>query len=426
MSGTYRLLLRAPGAAAFYFAAAVGRIGIAMTSLAIIWLVHDQTGSYTSAGLVTGAFAVAEGVLGPQTARFIDRLGQTPVLPPLLAVHAAAAAALLVTTRTDAPVGVLMVVGAGMGGTIPQLGALSSARWAALVRRLSQPGLLPSAFSLESLSNATAYLVGPVLVSVFSAAGHPALGTAVAAGLVIGGGVALASQRSTAPPTDTGPSRHSSQARRLAQPVFILLLAVNLAVGIYFGAVQVSVAAFATEQAASGSAATLYAVSSITGLAGGWLFGLRSWQARPATQLLTATAALTLAALLVTTAGSFLGVATALGLAGFAIPPILALASTLTAQQVDRTVLTQAFTWLNSASAAGSAAAAAVSGAVIDTYQARGGFALAAVAALTMTLLAGLIARPTRPERQRSKKPQASPRSEHQVGPPESRSGRGR
>ena len=391
MSGTYRLLLRAPGAAAFYFTAAVGRIGIAMTSLAIIWLVHDLTGSYASAGLVTGAFAVAEGVVGPQSARLIDRFGQTRVLPPLLTLHAVAVTALLASIRTGAPVSALIIIGIGMGASIPQLGALSAARWAALVRRLSRPELLPSAFSLESLSNATAYLVGPVSVSVVGAVGHPALATAAAAGLVIGGGVALAAQRSTAPPTETGPSRYGSQARRLLRPVFVLLLAVNLAIGIYFGAVQVSVTAFATEQAASGSAATLYAVASLAGLLGGWLFGLRTWRARPTTQLLTATAVLTLAALLVTAGRSFLGMAIALGLAGFAIPPILVLASVLAERQVDRAVLTQAFTWLNSASAAGSAAAAAVAGLVIDTFQARGGFGLAALAALTMTLLAALI-----------------------------------
>ena len=61
-SATYRTLLRAHGAAAFFLTAAVGRVGIAMTSLGIVWLVHARTGSYATAGLVTGGFAVAEAV----------------------------------------------------------------------------------------------------------------------------------------------------------------------------------------------------------------------------------------------------------------------------------------------------------------------------------------------------------------------------
>jgi hypothetical protein len=58
-SATYRTLLRAPGAAAFFLTATAGRVGIAMTSLGIVWLVHARTGSYVTAGLVTGGFAIA-------------------------------------------------------------------------------------------------------------------------------------------------------------------------------------------------------------------------------------------------------------------------------------------------------------------------------------------------------------------------------
>src|SRR5258707_9581874 len=83
-SATYRTLLRAPGAAAFFLTAAVGRVGIAMTSLGIVWLVHARTGSFTTAGLVTGGFAVAEAVAGPQLAPLIDPYGPSPGPPPPL------------------------------------------------------------------------------------------------------------------------------------------------------------------------------------------------------------------------------------------------------------------------------------------------------------------------------------------------------
>ena len=102
-SATYRTLLRAPGAAAFFLTAAVGRVGIAMTSLGIVWLVHARTGSYATAGLVTGGFAVAEAVAGPQLARLIDRFGQTRVLPPALLAHAAAVATLLALVAAGTP-----------------------------------------------------------------------------------------------------------------------------------------------------------------------------------------------------------------------------------------------------------------------------------------------------------------------------------
>jgi hypothetical protein len=60
--------------------------------------------------------------------------------------------------------------------------------------------------------------------------------------------------------------------------------------------------------------------------------------------------------------------------------------SVVTEATVHQAVLTEAFSWLGSASAAGSAAAAAVSGWAIDSLGARGGFALTVVAAAAMTL----------------------------------------
>lgn len=178
-SSTYRTVLRAPGAAAFFTTAAVGRVGIAMTSLGLVWLVHARTGSYATAGVVTGGFAVAEAAVGPQAARLVDRLGQTRVLPPLLLAHAAAVVALLGMVTAGGPVWSLTVGGVLAGATIPQLGALSAARWSSLLRG-DAAGALLTAFSLESLSNGTAYLAGPVLVSAVAATGHPALGTLLA------------------------------------------------------------------------------------------------------------------------------------------------------------------------------------------------------------------------------------------------------
>jgi MFS family permease len=86
----YRFLLRTPGAAAFFLAAAVGRTGTAMTGLGLVWLLHARTGSYGTAGLAVAGFALAEAMIGPQLARLIDRFGQTRILPCCLLAHGAA------------------------------------------------------------------------------------------------------------------------------------------------------------------------------------------------------------------------------------------------------------------------------------------------------------------------------------------------
>ncbi|MFF2205615.1 hypothetical protein [Streptomyces sp. NPDC058145] len=85
-------------------------------------------------------------------------------------------------------------------------------------------------------------------------------------------------------------------------------------------------------------------------------------------------------------------------LTGATIPPLLVLFPVLTESTVRRAVLTQAFSWLGSAGAAGSAAAAAVPGWAIDQHRVGGGFVVTAMAATAMTVqsLAGLrLPRPT-------------------------------
>jgi MFS family permease len=386
-SATYRTLLRTPGTAAFFLTAAVGRVGIAMTGLGIVWLVHTRTGSYATAGLVTGGFAVAEAVAGPQLARLIDRFGQTRVLPPALLGHAAAVATLLALVAAGAPDWLLAAGGVLAGATIPQLGALSAARWAALLGD-EQAAALPTAFALESLANEVAYLAGPALVSVLGAAGHPALGTALAGALVVAGGLCFAAQRRTAPRPAPGTAARRHAGRSLLRPGFAVLVGVNLAIGVFFGASQISVTAFAVEHGVAGAAAALFAVSSCASLLAGWLYGLRRWRPAPRVQLAVAAAWLAAGCLPLLVAGSPAELGFGVALTGLAITPLLVLCTVLAELAVDRAVLTQAFAWLNSASAAGSAGAAAVAGWAVGAFGAHGGFAVAALAAGFMAVLA--------------------------------------
>ena len=355
-SAPYRALLRTPGAIPFFMAAAVGRVGIAMTSLAIVWLVHARTGSYATAGLVTGGFAVSEALAGPQLARLTDRLGQGRVLPPALLAHAAAMATLLGLVTARAP-GWLLAAGGILGGaTIPQLGALSAARWTALLGG-TRAAALPAAFTLESLANELAFLAGPALVSLLGAAGHPAAGLVVAVTLVVGGGLCLAVQRRTAPPPVGGAGRRRA-GHSLLRPGFTVLAGVNVAIGAFFGAMPISVTAFAVAHGAAAAAAALLTTSSCASLLSGWAYGRRRWHTAPSAQLAAAAAGLAAGCLPLLMAGSPPALAGGLVLTGLAIPLVLILSSVLAEAAVDRAVLTQAFVWLNSASAAGSAAGA--------------------------------------------------------------------
>lgn len=398
-SANYRLLLRTPGAAAFFLSASLGRVGIVMTSLGILWFVHGHTGSFTSAGLVTGAFAVTDALVAPQLARLVDRFGQTRVLPPVLLAHALAMGVLVSLVTADAPGGLLALGGALVGASLPQLAAMSAARWAALLRT-GRAAELPTAFALESIGNTVAFIVGPTLVSTLAAVGYPLVGTALATSLTVVGGLVLAAQRGSAPLPAVDSAAHARRVRSLLRSTFFVLMGLNLALGIFFGAMQVSVTAFAVEHNAPGAAAPIFAASSCSGLLAGWLYGMRRWRVAAPVQLLAVTSALLLGTLLLLTVGSPIGLGSVVILTGAAIPPLLVLCNVLAESTVHQNVLTQAFSWLGSASAAGSAAAAAGSGVAIDSFGASGGFAITAAAAAAMTLLslAGLRLLPTRKE----------------------------
>jgi MFS family permease len=187
--------------------------------------------AYATAGLATAGFALAEALIGPQLAHLIGRFGQTRVLPFSLLAHGAAIAGVLASTTPAAAI----VAATCAGAAVPQLGALSAARWAHLLRG-ERADELPSAFSLESLANATAFLLGPVLVTALGAVGDTALASAIAAALILGGGATLAAQRRTAPqPARESVERAHSERSSLLRPIFLHLALLNLAIGLYFG-----------------------------------------------------------------------------------------------------------------------------------------------------------------------------------------------
>jgi MFS family permease len=393
----YLPLLRTPGAAAFFLAAAAGRVGIAMTGLGLVWLVHARTGSYGTAGQVAAAFSVAEALIGPHLARLIDRFGQTRVLPWSLLVHGGAIAGVLAAASAGSPAA-LVACAAVAGSAVPQLGACSAARWVALLRG-GRDAELPTAFSLESLANAAGFLLGPVAVTALGAAGHAPLATAAAAALIAGGGGMLALQRRTAPAPARPDAGTAGGGRDLLRPDFLLLALLNLAIGLYFGTMAVAVSAFAVGHGTPGAAPPIIAAAGLTGLLSGWLYGRRPHRAPVRLQLVGVTAYMTCAGLLLPLAPSAPWLGAAVAVTEAAVPPVLVLLNVLTEQSVSGAVLTQAFTWNNSTSAAGSASAAWLAGRTADALGASAALALAPAAGLLLTALALALASRHRPAR---------------------------
>ncbi|MBN9621774.1 MAG: MFS transporter, partial [Actinobacteria bacterium] len=85
----YRKVFAAPRVRPLILTGVLARMPIGMGAVGLILFIHGETGSFGSAGIVTGAFTIGIGVTGPILARLIDRRGTRPVLVPGALVTAA-------------------------------------------------------------------------------------------------------------------------------------------------------------------------------------------------------------------------------------------------------------------------------------------------------------------------------------------------
>jgi MFS family permease len=389
MLDAYRLALRTRGAVGFFVPCLIGRLGIGMTNLAIIWLVHARTGSYAAAGAVTGGLALAEVTFSPITAHVIDRRGQGRVLPWSISVHACGVALLIFLASTGQSTWALIAAGGVMGATIPQYGALSLARWSALIT--DGGPTLQAAFALEAMSNDLAYLLGPTLATTASAFSLAPAGTLLAGASVVIAGALLVRQHATDPHPggEPLPSSAGSVSQRSSVPARLLtmLLVANLGLGFTFGSLQVAVTAFAQSRHVASLAGAIYATMSVGSLTAGYVVGRRSGSPRPA-QLACSLTLLAAGVACLALAHTPIELAIGLLVPGAAVAPTIIIASRLTQVAIPTRMRTQAFIWQNAASALAASIAAILTGDIVDNHTPQA--AVLAAAALTALVAAAL------------------------------------
>jgi MFS family permease len=383
----YGALLRTPGAWTFLVPAFAARLPYAMLTLGIVLLVLDTHGSYGTAGSVAAVSAVAQALVGPQTGRLADRYGQSAVLVPSIAVHALSVGALIALALGHAPVWALFAAAAPAGASVPQIGAMVRARW---VSRLSDsPATLNTAFAFESVTDEFTFVIGPVLATAIATTVTPAAGLIAEAALTVAGGLAFAAQRRTAP-TQHPRTAGTRSASALASPGVRLLAASFLGVGTVFGAMQVSVTAFAESVGRAGASGIVYGVFAGGSMLAGVLYGLVAWR-RPARQrMLGCYALLVLGCSTLWAMPNLVALAVAALLCGLAIAPTLITGYTLVETLVADGAKTEAFTWLTGAIGLGLAIGSTVAGRLIDSGGPSVGF-LVPVAGAGLGLI-GLVA----------------------------------
>ena len=220
--------MRKPHALSTVGFGALGRIPMAMNTVAIVFLVSDVRDSFALAGLTSAFYTMSGAILSPRIGKLADQFGTRSVLLPVTAINAVATLGLLYFID-HSTIGLLLLA-AVCGATFPNFGSYTRTRWS---RSLDDQKELSSALSLESVFDETAFVVGPAfagfLLSLYGS--HSPLLAGIVL-LVIGGvGLALTS-------TDHGGFErvHDDHTRGiLAIPYVKSLLLSLIALGLLFG-----------------------------------------------------------------------------------------------------------------------------------------------------------------------------------------------
>ena len=342
-------------------------------TLSLALLVHAArlTGSVAAAGLVSATYAAALGLGGPAAGRIADRRGQTGVL----AGSTAAAVTLLVAIAllpAGTSVAVVAALAAALGLATPPVAACLRS---ALPGALTDPGELRTAVAFQATLAEVAWIAGPPLVlGVATAVSTRAALLAAAAG-VLAGTACFARQ-----PASRGwrPAPDAARARggAMRAPGMRTLVALLVAVGIVFGAVEVAIAT--GQGSAAGPLLGLWGAGSLLGGAAATRFG---GGARTPAGLAGVLAALALGHLaLALVPGSTVGLGLVLLAAGAAIAPIYATVYAIVGDVAPAGTVTEASAWLETAVAVGAALGSAGAGVVIAHAGAVAAYGLAGAA----------------------------------------------
>lgn len=272
MLSAYRPLLRVPGIGRFLVGASLARVGGAMFGVAIIVMVSSRRGSYGVAGAVSAVGILVLATAGPLIGRLIDKYGQGRVARPFVVFSALAGVATVLLSYRGAPLWTLFVA-YGMSACLPEMGPLSRARWAHLLR--DDPETLHTAMSFEQVCDEGGFVIGPVIAVLLSTMVIPEAGLLGAVVLFATGMVIFLSARSTEPTIVPHEDRPLGLA--VGRPGLLLVATVLTMTGLIFGSNEVIAVAVSDERGDKGFSSVVLAAFAAGSLLAGLAYGARAY-----------------------------------------------------------------------------------------------------------------------------------------------------
>ena len=350
-------VLALPRARSVAVSSLVARLPKGMVPLAMVLLLHQVTGSYALAGLTAALVAAGDAASTPLQGRLIDRVGRGWVLIPTAAVHVTAVAALLLLARAHGPAWALAASAGVAGIGMPPVSGSIKAVWP----QLTAPGRVAEAYTIESLLQQVVFLAGPLLVALLAGTSGPAAALACSAGMVLAGNIWFTA--ATAGLAGRAAGRPRSGTARWGRDARILV-GCTLMQGLIFGALPVGLAAVTAAARLPSLAGVLQAATTVGGLTGTFALAVTASR-RGYVRVTTAFAVALVPAAVLATAPSapvLAALGASLAAAGLFVTPVAAVSYVLMERAASPAHRTEAFAWLSTGLAVGTAAGSGLAG----------------------------------------------------------------
>ncbi|NYG97782.1 MFS family permease [Schumannella luteola] len=412
----------------------IGRLPTAMSALALVRLVVDTGGDYTSASALTATFVIAGTIGQPFLGRIIDRAGHRALVLLLSVVVTTVGFVIAVLTVQSAPAAAFVAV-AVAGFSTPPIESTLRSLWPALFPDATQRA---SAYALDAAAVEMLFIIGPLLTATGIAVFGAQVNVLAMAGVGLVGGIAYAARSVVRHPgevdaragavadsndgarADAGADLHfgvsagvdagaepgagaaldtsatlgSAPAHHgtpLASRPFVRLLILTLTAAIPVGALTLTATAYGSHARNADFGPVALAANAAGALVGALLiarFPLRRTPVRAAAPF-----AVILGALYLPTAAAgappALWIALAF-IAGLSLPPLLTQIFALTPELVQSRHANEANAWIVSVFAVGIAAGTVLGGITVDALGASAGILTTVLVASALAIAGGL------------------------------------